>query len=76
LLYNFALEYTIKKVQENKEGFELAGIRQQLVCAVILMCWVSNKYHKENSEAVLGASREGGLKVNAEKIKFVLMFRH
>jgi hypothetical protein len=69
LLFNFSLEYAIRKVQVEQDGLELNGTHQLLGYADdvnILGGCVQTV--KENSEALVVASKENGLEVNADKM--------
>jgi hypothetical protein len=77
MLSNFALEYAIRKVQENQVGLKLYGIHQLLVCADDANLLGDNTdTTKKNTETLNDAIKGVGLEVNAEKTKYMLLSRY
>ena len=66
LLFNFVLECAFRKVQVNQDELKLNGTRQLLVYADDVNI-LGGSVHtiKENAEALVVASKEIGLEVNA-----------
>jgi hypothetical protein len=65
LLFNFALEYAIRKVQVNQDNLKLNGTHQRLFYADVDDILGGNVHTlKKNTEAVVVASKENGLEVN------------
>jgi hypothetical protein len=68
LPFNFALEYAIRKVQENQAGLKLNGTLQLLAYADDVNLLGDNIGNiSKNTQTVIDASKEVGLEVNVEK---------
>jgi hypothetical protein len=70
LLFNFALEYVIRKVRENQVGLKLNGTHQLLAYADDDIYSINR-----NTETLIDANREVGIEVNVEKTKCMLVHR-
>ena len=76
ILFNFSLEYAIRRVQVNQDGLKLNGTHQLLAYAEDVNILGGSIHNlKENAEALVAATREIGLEVNADKTKYMVMSR-
>ena len=74
LLSSFALEYAIRRFQVSQDGLKLNGTHQLLAYADDVNILGGNvDTVKEKAVALVVASKETGLEVNAGKAKFMVM---
>jgi hypothetical protein len=75
LLFNFSLEYAIRRVQVNQDGLKLSGTHLLLVYADDDVIMLDRRVHTvEKNTGTLGvASKETGLEVIADKSKYMIM---
>jgi sorting nexin-29 len=76
LLFNFALEYAIRRVQVNQDGLKLSGTHNLLAYADDVNI-LGGSVHtvKKNAETLVAATKETGLEVNAHKTKYMIVSR-
>jgi hypothetical protein len=76
-LFNFALGYGIRRVEENQEVLKFNGTHQLLAYADnVDMLGESVDTIKKNRETIIYVSKNAGLEVNAEKTKYMLISCH
>jgi hypothetical protein len=77
LLLNVALEYGIRKVQENQVGLNLIGTYQLLIYANdVNILGDDIDTIEKNAQTLIDVSKEIGLQVNTEKTKYMSLSRH
>jgi hypothetical protein len=76
LLFNFALEYTIRKNQENQVGLKLNGTHQLLVYPDGNLTGDNKNTITKNMEILIYDGKEDGLEVNTDKTKYMFLSHH
>jgi hypothetical protein len=77
LLFNFALKYVIRKVQENQVGLKFNETHQLLAYADNVNLLGDNiDTIKKNTETVNDASEEVSIQMNIEKTMYMLLSHH
>jgi hypothetical protein len=76
LLFNFALEYSVRKAQEKQMGLKLNVTHQLLVYAVVNLLGGNIHTIKKNTETSIDASKEVRLEVCKEKTRYMLLSHH
>ena len=72
LLFNFALEYAIRRVQVKQDGLKLNGTHQLLVYADDVNILGGSVQTKEDTESIMVASKGMGLEINADKTNYMV----
>jgi len=77
VILNFALEYSIRRVQANQGGLKLNGKHLMLIYADDVNL-VGGSIHtiQKNTETLEVASKETGLEVNAEETQYSTFFSY
>jgi len=76
LLFNFAVERAIKRVQINQDGLKLGGTHQLLFYVDDVNILGGNIHAiKKNTGTLLVSSTEIGLEVNCNKTKYMIVPR-
>ena len=76
LLFNFALEYAIRRVDVKQEALILNGTHQIIVYVDDVNILSGRVYTiKKNTEILVVAGKEIGLEVNADETEFMIIYR-
>jgi hypothetical protein len=77
MLFDFALEYPIRKVRLNQVALELNWTHQILAYEGDVNILGDNiDTIKESTKTLIDASKEAGLEINVRKTKYMLLSRH
>ena len=76
LLFNFALEYAIRKVQESNLGLDMNGTHQVLAYADDVNVICDDIRTRRNADMLLNACKNIGLAVNTGETKCMEIGRH